>query len=168
VHARNDGSTASADISGRAARARRLKAREDADVAADPRRISLLLAGIRIANGLALVFVPSLPERAYLGPEARLPTARALARFTGIRELVLGVGTALALNMRAHAAEVVAAGALCDAVDAVISLTAPGLVLRTRLASVTAIAGASAGFWAASRLRHDLQEATPFRSTLPM
>jgi hypothetical protein len=153
--------------SGRAAGARTVKAREDTDVAADPRRISMLLAGIRIANGLALVFVPSLPERTYLGPGARLPTARALARFTGVRELVLGVGTALALHARAHDAEVVAAGAICDAVDAVISLTSPGLELRTRLAAVTAIAGASAGFWAARRLTHDMRKATPFTSTLP-
>jgi hypothetical protein len=119
----------------------------------------MMLAGTRIANGLALVFVPSLPERAYLGSGARPPTARALARFTGIRELVLGVGTALALHARAHEAEVVAAGAVCDAVDAVISLASPGLELRTRLAAVTAIGGASAGLWAASRLTHDRREA---------
>jgi hypothetical protein len=127
----------------------------------------MLLAGIRIANGLALVFVPSLPERTYLGSGARRPTARALARFTGIRELVLGVGTGLALHSRTHEAEVVAAGAICDAADAVISLASPGLDLRTRLASVTAIAGAAAGFWAAIRLTHDLRATTPVTSTLP-
>jgi len=118
----------------------------------DPRRIAFALAGIRLANGLVLLLAPQAAEVAYLGPRAGEPTARALSRFTGVRELALAVGAVVAIRARRADAEAVAAGALCDGIDAAISLVSPGLALRTRLAAPTAAASAVAGLWVAREL----------------
>ena len=121
-------------------------------VVTDRRRIAFTLAGIRVANGLVLLLAPQAAEVAYLGPKAGEPTARALSRFTGVRELALGVGALIAIRAGRADAEAVAAGAFCDGVDAVISLVSPGLALRTRLAAPTAAASAVGGLWVAREL----------------
>ena len=117
----------------------------------DPRRAAFALAGVRVANGLMLLFTPTLAASLYLGPDGRAPTARALARFTGVRELTLGVLAGVALAHDAGA-ELLAAGAICDAVDCVISITSPGVSAKMRVAAPTAAGSALVGVWAARAL----------------
>jgi hypothetical protein len=117
----------------------------------EPRKVALALAAVRIVNGLILVAAPALAELAYLGPGAATPSGRALARFTGVRELALGTLAGFAIP-HGKGAEIVAAGALCDAVDCVISIRSRGVDRRMRLAAPTAGVSALAGLWSASAL----------------
>jgi hypothetical protein len=98
-----------------------------------------------------LLFTPAVAASLYLGPDGRAPTARALARFTGVRELALGVLTGAALA-RDGGAELLAAGAMCDAVDCVISIASPGVSAKMRIAAPTAAGSALVGLWAARAL----------------
>jgi hypothetical protein len=124
-------------------------------MAIDHRRLALGLCGVRIANGLVLTLTPNLAATLYLGPGGKQPTARALARFTGARELVLGVGAMAAVMARTADAEAMAAGAVCDGIDFFVSVLSPGLAARTRIAAPSAAAGAVAGLWAARALAQD-------------
>jgi hypothetical protein len=117
----------------------------------DPRKAALALAGVRVANGLILLSTPDLAASLYLGPDGRAPTARALARFTGVRELTLGVLTGVALA-RDGGAELLTAGAVCDAVDCLISIASPAVSAKMRIAAPTAAASALIGLWAARAL----------------
>jgi hypothetical protein len=129
-------------------------------MALEPRKVALALAVVRIANGLVLVAAPSVAEFAYLGPEAATPTGRALARFTGVRELALGVLAGFAIT-RGKGAAVVAAGALCDGIDCVISVRSVGVDRRMRLAAPTAAFSAAAGLWSARALAQERQQNLP-------
>jgi hypothetical protein len=129
-------------------------------VALNPRKVALTLASIRIANGLMLATSPALAEFAYLGPGGATPTGRALARFTGVRELAFGTLAYLGI-IRGKGAAIVGAGALCDAVDCVISVRSPGVDRRMRLAAPTAALSALAGGWAARALSREEQQNLP-------
>ena len=124
-------------------------------MAIDHRRLALGLCGVRIVNGLVLTLTPNVAARLYLGPGGQEPTARALARFTGARELVLGLGAMAAVMARTGDAEAMAAGAVCDGIDFLVSVLSPGLAVRTRIAAPSAAAGAAAGLWAAGALARD-------------
>jgi hypothetical protein len=91
---------------------------------------------------------------------SRLPAAVAggaaapwLARVAGVRDIALGLA-AIAARRDGHAvARVARLGALCDATDAIVTLAAPGLPRRPRVAiAIPAAAAAASGVWAASRL----------------
>jgi hypothetical protein len=126
----------------------------------DHRRIALALGGVRIANGLLLALAPSAAGKLYLGPGASEPTARALARFTGARDVVLGVGVMVGVVTRERDVELVAAGAACEGVDFLVSVLSRGLSTRMRIAAPSAAIGALAGSWAAVRLAGDRRAAT--------
>jgi hypothetical protein len=129
----------------------------------DHRRVALALSGVRIANGLLLSLAPSAAGALYLGPGGSEPTARALARFTGARDVVLGVGAIVGVSIRERDAELVAAGAACEGIDFFVSLFSRGLSTRTRIAAPSAAAGALAGMWAARHLAADRRAASPDR-----
>ena len=57
----------------------------------------------------------------------REPTAQALLRLVGVRDLVLGIGAITTLKEQTMDAEWVGMGAAADAVDGLVSLVTPGL-----------------------------------------
>jgi hypothetical protein len=127
----------------------------EADRRIDHRALAFGLGTIRIGNGLLLLLAPRVAALLYLGPIGREPTGRALERFIGVRELALGAGTLSALRSQRADAEWVSAIAFCEGLDALISLVSPGLVRRTRAASVTAVAAAVVGVYTARELARD-------------
>lgn len=90
----------------------------DADVEAQVRA----LAVSRITVGAALVLVPSLAARVWVGDGAKQPAARLLARAVGVRDLALGIGTMLALNHDAPVRGWLEAGTLSDTGDGLATL----------------------------------------------
>lgn len=64
----------------------------------DPHLLARLLAGVRIGVGIALFAAPRTASRLWLG-EATSPAAGVLARGLGARDLALGVGQLVALDM---------------------------------------------------------------------
>jgi hypothetical protein len=117
---------------------------------ADPRRAAIYLGRTRAGIGTVLVLAPRPLMRLLLGPTADVPAARWLVRALGIRDVVLGLGTAIAAAERRGGAGWLSMSAIADGGDAVASAITPGLPLRTRL--VTAIAGTAAGVhWQAAQ-----------------
>jgi hypothetical protein len=108
----------------------------------DHRRFALAIARGRAVNGLVMLVVPGAVGWALFGPSGREPTARALLRLVGVRDLVLGIGAITTLKEHTMDAEWVGMGAVADAVDGVVSLATPGLARRARL--VTLIGGGMA------------------------
>jgi hypothetical protein len=64
----------------------------------DPRLIARMLAGARIALGLALFLAPSRTGRGWLGAGQVTPGTSVVVRGVGARDVALGVGTMVALR----------------------------------------------------------------------
>lgn len=118
----------------------------------DPRQQALLLARGRAVLGVALLAVPGLTGRVFLGNVAREPAVRAVLRIVGIRDLLIGLGAITTLKERTMDAEWVGVGAVADAVDALVLLGSPGLPFRARLGGLPGAGGAVAGLLASRAL----------------
>ncbi|HUI48678.1 MAG TPA: hypothetical protein VL119_08275 [Acidimicrobiia bacterium] len=118
----------------------------------DHRRVALILARARAVNGLVLLVLPGLVGRVLFGRAGAQPTTRALLRIVGVRDLVLGVGAITTLKEGTMDAEWVGMGAVADAVDGVVSLVTPGLLLRSRVVSFAGGGAAAIGLLAARAL----------------
>jgi hypothetical protein len=123
-----------------------------------PRTLARALAALRIVNGLILALRPTWAGRLYLGRGAREPTARLLARFTGARDVVTGIGALAALQSGRGDVEIVASAAVCEALDATVALGSRGVGIRMRLAALTSIGAAVLGAWAALGLSTERRE----------
>jgi hypothetical protein len=123
------------------------------------RLVAQLLAGIRLANGCALLLMPGRTGSLYMGDGAKAPAARAMARFTGVRDITSGIGTFAAVRTRRGDAEVVGAAAVCEAVDAMVGLASGGLAGRFRLAALTSVGAAVIGGVCAVGLALDREDA---------
>jgi hypothetical protein len=119
----------------------------------DTRSTALVLARGRAIIGLVLLVVPGIPARLWLGDSS--PRVRALLRMVGVRDLILGVGALTTVKERTQDAEWIGMGALADAVDGVVTLTTPGLPLRSRLIGPGALGSALLGI----KLARDLADA---------
>ena len=128
--------------------------RRQADVA-DPvvRALSAANGAGRVAIGLGLMLAPE-KALAILGFSSADPGVVLISRIAGVRDMVLGVSTLLALDdpARLRAASLANAGA--DAGDAVaFALALSGERRRAALRGlITAAPAAIASLWAASRL----------------
>lgn len=101
--------------------------------------VRLIGAG-RTALGVIALTFPEIPGRPWVGPAvACTPGGRVMARALGARDLVLGVG-AVGSGARAW----VAAGAVADALDALVTLGAFADLPRKGRLVVLASAGGSA------------------------
>lgn len=107
-----------------------------------------VLAAGRIAVGTALVAVPETATKAWLGETDPDDTGRAIAvRGLGARDVVLGVGTLVALRVGGDArvaARWVEAGVVADLADAAATIVA-GASDPGRAASLGVALGAAAG-----------------------
>jgi hypothetical protein len=124
----------------------------------DIRSTALVLARGRAVIGLVLLAVPGLPARVWFGDSS--PRVRALLRMVGVRDLILGVGALTTLKERTQDAEWVGVGAFADGVDGVVTLTTPGLPLRSRLVGPAALGSALMGIKLARGLADARKAAT--------
>jgi hypothetical protein len=125
----------------------------------DNRQLGLVLARARAINGLVMLVAPGLVAQVIFGKDASGPVTRALLRLVGIRDVVLGVGAITTLKEHTMDAEWVGMGAVADAVDGVVALVTPGLILRSRLVAVIGGAAAAQGIYVARALADDRKSA---------
>jgi hypothetical protein len=125
----------------------------------DNRQLGLVLARARAINGLVMLVAPGLVARVIFGKDASGPVTRALLRLVGIRDVVLGVGAITTLKEHTMDAEWVGMGAVADAVDGVVALVTPGLILRSRLVALIGGAAAAQGIYVARALADDRKSA---------
>jgi hypothetical protein len=116
----------------------------------DTRTVVLGLARGRVVTGLALLLLPGVVTRVWLGEST--PSLRGLARMMGARDLMLGVGTITSVKERTQGPEWASAAAFADGVDAVVSLFAPGVPKRARLVGLAACGAAAVGIVAARQM----------------
>lgn len=116
----------------------------------DLRRTATYLGRARVLVGLTLLTAPGPASKAWAG-NGGIP-ARFLARTTGARDVVLGVGTAIAAGQRSGGGDWLSMAALADLADAALSLVTPGLPKRTRVFGLLAAACGVAELQVARRL----------------
>jgi len=119
----------------------------------DTRTTALVLGRSRAVIGLVLVFLPGLAARLWFGENSA--RTRALLRMVGVRDLILGVGALTSVKEGTQDAEWIGMGALVDAVDGFVTLTAPGIPRRGRLVGPAALGSAALGL----KLARDLADA---------
>jgi hypothetical protein len=90
----------------------------------EPRDLARAHAAGRIAVGAAFVLLPGLAGRLWIGSDARRRAVKVLGRAFGGRDLVLGLGVAIALERGAPVRGWVEGGVLSDAVDVAATLAA--------------------------------------------
>jgi hypothetical protein len=118
----------------------------------DQRRIALIIARARAVNGLVMLALPGVVGWVVFGKAGREPTAKALLRLVGIRDLVLGIGAITTLKEQTMDAEWVGMGAAADAVDGLVSLVTPGLLPRARIVSLVGGGAAAVGLLASRKI----------------
>ena len=117
------------------------------------RQAACWYAAVRVALGVGLLAVPRAME-GWIGPAARRPETKVLARVAGARDVALGIGTALALCEGTPARRWLQVAAAVDAADAVVSLCALRHLSARRSLPAAALAagGAATGKWLAGRV----------------
>ena len=90
----------------------------------DPRTAARLLAVNRIGIGTALVLVPRLAGRGWIGPDSALEGAQLFGRALGARDIALGAGMYEAVRKGASVRPWALAATLADGVDLVATLLA--------------------------------------------
>jgi hypothetical protein len=78
----------------------------------------------RAIVGAAMIAMPDIASRSWIGDSASSPGAKVLARGFGARELALGAGLVWALERREPEHAWVTAAAIADTADAVATLAA--------------------------------------------
>jgi hypothetical protein len=103
----------------------------------DTRQIAIILSRARCVIGLTCIVAPSVVSKVFFN--STTPEIRAITRFTGVRDLALGVGALTNLKEEQQDAEWVSMGAVSDMVDGVVSIAQPGLPVRSRFIGVGAL-----------------------------
>ena len=96
--------------------------------------------------------MPGVVGWVVFGQAGREPTAKALLRLVGIRDLVLGIGAITTLKEQTMDAEWVGMGAAADAVDGLVSLVTRGLLPRARIVSLVGGGAAAVGLLASRKI----------------
>jgi hypothetical protein len=118
----------------------------------DHRRVALIIARARAVNGLVMLVLPGVVGWVVFGQAGREPTAKALLRLVGVRDLVLGIGAITTLKEQTMDAEWVGMGAAADAVDGLVSLVTPGLAPQARIVSLIGGGAAVVGLLASRKI----------------
>lgn len=105
-----------------------------------PRQLALITARGRSLLGLGLTVLPG--PAITIGVGKSTPTARALMRMVGVRDLALGLGAVTGIREGTQAPEWLGWGAFADGVDALALMFTPGLPKRARLIGLLAAGGA--------------------------
>lgn len=110
------------------------------------------LAAGRVVIGTVALVAPGPLLRRLPAPTAPGPVAPWLARVAGVRDLCLGLGTLAAHRDPRARSLLVVLGVVCDATDAVVTVSARGLPARLRAGvAFAATAAAVTGAWAVAR-----------------
>jgi hypothetical protein len=98
----------------------------------------------RLAIGVSALALPGLVGRAWIGATGGGRGVKALVRALGARDVVIAIGTLIALDDQRPVGHWLWFGAAVDAVDAGATLLAAGNIPMRSLVSVVTMAGAGA------------------------
>lgn len=120
----------------------------------EPGTVARLLAVSRIAIGTALVLVPRVAGRTWIGPDSELEGAQLFARALGARDIALGAGMYRALDHGGGARPWALGTAFADGIDFVATLLArEALPLPARAFGLAMTSGSTAvGAWLSTAL----------------
>jgi hypothetical protein len=104
------------------------------------RDLALSHARSRMAFGAALIVAPRLAGPTWIGADAERGGAKLLARAVGARDLVLGLGIAVALDRGAPVRGWLEGAALSDAVDLAATLLAGDSIPAGKRRAVAVVA----------------------------
>jgi hypothetical protein len=110
----------------------------------DARDIAVAQARGRIAVGAAMLAVPALAARGWIGSDADRAGTKLIIRGLGGRDLALGLGVVIALDRGAPVRGWLEGSALADAGDLLATLLAGDGIPAGARKGVAALAGASA------------------------
>ena len=110
----------------------------------EPRDLALLNARGRMAIGAALLVAPRLIGPMWIGDDGDRPAVKLLARALGVRDLVVGLGTAVALDRGAPVRGWLEGAAVADTVDFVATLAARDSIPQNGRRGVLLVAAVSA------------------------
>jgi hypothetical protein len=97
-----------------------------------------------MAVGAAMLAVPGLAGRSWIGEDALRPAVKVITRGFGGRDLALGLGVAIAIDRGAPVRGWLEASALADVGDLVATLLAGGSIPSSARKAVIALAAGSA------------------------
>jgi hypothetical protein len=131
----------------------------------DRTRSAVRMAALaRIGFGTAMLVLPGLVGRAWIGSSASTRGVRAIVRALGVRDAVIGIGTLVTLDDDRPVSHWLWYAAASDAVDALATMLAAGSIPKRALVSVVAMAGGGAA--ANIRLAQQV-EAQSYDDTVP-
>jgi hypothetical protein len=110
----------------------------------EPRDLALLNARGRMAIGAALLVAPRLIGPMWIGDDGNRPAVKLLARALGVRDLVVGLGTAVALDRGAPVRGWLEGAAVADTVDFAATLAAGDSIPQNGRRGVLLVAAVSA------------------------
>ncbi|HYF24289.1 MAG TPA: hypothetical protein VD931_00980 [Baekduia sp.] len=110
----------------------------------EPQASAKLLGWGRFAIGVGMLAAPGLATRGWIGADADRTGTQVVTRAFGAREALLGFIQAHVASRPGVGARTVQALAVCDAIDAVISLAARRQLPPSGVAMITAVAGSAA------------------------
>src|SRR5919201_64434 len=110
----------------------------------DAREIAIAQARGRIAVGTAMLLVPGLAARLWIGDEGRRPATKVIVRGFGGRDLALGLGVVIALDRGAPVRGWLEGSALADAGDFLGTLLAGDAIPAVGRNGMAVLAGGSA------------------------
>lgn len=106
----------------------------------------------RLAIGAGLIAKPDAVTEGWVGRDGSTPGGRILARGLGIRDAVVGAATLATAADPGRRAPVLAAGVICDLVDAAATGATAELPASKRLPTLAVAGGAALlGAWAATQ-----------------
>lgn len=120
----------------------------------DPTLLAKLLAGGRVAIGLALFVAPRQAARRWIGDDVDRTGTRMAVRGLGARDVALGAGLLAALEDGATTDRWLEAGAVADLADAAAVLLARDERRAGAVLATVAVAGGAAalGIWLRQQL----------------
>jgi len=110
----------------------------------EARDLALAHARSRMAIGAALVVLPGLAGRLWIGDDSRRGAVKVFAQALGGRDLALGLGVVIALDRGAPVRGWLEAGALADTVDLAATVLARDSIPAGARRAAVALAGGSA------------------------
>jgi hypothetical protein len=110
----------------------------------DPKQLAQGVGVARIAFGIGFITMPGWTGRIWIGSDSHRPAVKVLTQAIGARDLLMGMGTLMAMRRGRRARGWLEAISFTDVVDFTCGLLAGDRIPRSSRIAVLALAGGSA------------------------
>ena len=110
----------------------------------DPKRLAQSVGIARIAFGIGFITMPGWTGRIWIGSDSHRPAVKVLTQAIGARDLLMGMGTLMAMRRGRRARGWLEAISLTDVLDFTCGLLAGDRIPPASRATVLVLAGGSA------------------------